>query len=973
MADKDIESIKEQLKGLREVQKIKELLIGLDAEQLKNINKVSSLTTEVREELSEQLLTMERLRDTISESEALHKKFVESIRDGAKAEANSFNILKDKYKAIQEGTKSKTIQLDMSRRMLELDKVAADLNKENAKLQNDTAAKKLIDLAKEIEERKQNNENVDELQKQFEDLNIEQIKLTDGVRDFGLEAEIADKALKAIKRTTEGIDGATLKANDAILTRLGLLNTKADTLDNIAISLGRDGIGALPKMLMASVNSFDLLNMSSAKLNKGISTIVNKMYEMAMAIDSAESGFRRLTGGGGAMEGADKDIRALVESTSQFGGNAAIIGKAYGDLFTTFTDFSFVTQAQRKELGENATMLKQYGVETKTFATIIQNQTKILGQSTTEAAAFARELTAFAQDIGMAPGMISEQFASLQPQISKVRNMETAFKDLARVSKITGLEMTKILQITDQFDTFEGAASQVGKLNALLGGDFVNAIDLMMMESPADRFNAIADSITNAGLSFDSMSYYQKLAYTEAMGLKDVGELALVLSGNTEKLSGMTQQTSDDYIKQAEAAAHLASVQEKLNAMLATAAAPGGPVMMLVDQLSTLLGFFLEYPGAIKAVLPTLVLFRGITMLAGLAQAFTNIQTAIASKRFRAMALAIGAVATILFLTRMNPPNFLVGIVVLGTAFLVLSKMLDKSSKSFYKAAPAIAAVMLSLAGAFLAMSMFVDSLTGMGEMLNTLSGEAMNAFIMSLGILAVGMIAVIAVVGILVYSGLGLAAAGVFLAIGAAVLMAGGGMSLFGLGIQMIANSFGTLMDAIDFAKMAALTLFIYSIAPLALFLPSIMFGFGGLATALMGFSVALALVPGAKLQAISSLVASIASAEASKLTAVADSFREIANAIDEIPTTKAMALSATMATTALASTVVNTTATRNITERIASAATRTAGAAAGGSGGGTRTVKRQDVFVNFNMGETVFRKKVITIVGEAFDLEQD
>ena len=279
---------------------------------------------------------------------------------------------------------------------------------------------------------------------------------------------------------------------------------------------------------------------------------------------------------------------------------------------------------------------------------------------------------------------------------------------------------------------------------------------------------------------------------------------------------------------------------------------------------------------------------------------------------------------------------------------------------------------MLSLAGAFLAMSMFVDSLTGMGEMLNTLSGEAMDAFIMSLGILAAGLLGVMIVVGILVYSGLGLAAAGVFLAIGAAVLMAGGGMSLFGLGIQMVANSFGTLMDAIDFAKMAALTLFIYSIAPLALFLPSIMLGFGGLASALMGFSIALALVPGAKLQAISSLVASIASAEASKLTAVADSFREIADAIDEIPTTKAMALSATMATTALASTVANTTATRNITERITGAATRTA-LAGGAGGGGTRTVKRQDVFVNFNMGETVFRKKVITIVGEAFDLEQD
>jgi len=580
MAEKDIESIKEQLKGLREIQEIKKLLIGLDAEQLKNINSVNTLTKEVRGEISNQLLAMENLRDTISSTVKLHEAFVESIKDGTKAEANALNILKDKYNAIKEGTKSKTIELEMARRIAELEKVAATAGKQKAEFAMKDNADRLISMAKEIELRKQNNEDVTELQKEFEDLNIEQTKLIDGIRDFGLEVELADKALKAAERTTKGIDGATLKANDAILARLGLLNTQADTLDNIAISLGRDGIGALPSMLMASVSGFDLLNMSSAKLNKGISTIVNKMIEMAMAIDKAESGFRRLTGGGGIMEGVDKDIRDLVNSTSQFGGNAETVGKAYSDLFTTFTDFSFATQAQRKELGENATLLKQYGVETKTFASIVQTQTKILGNSTSEAAGFARELTALAQDIGMAPAQMAEQFASIGPQISKIRDAETAFKDLARVSKITGLEMTKILQITDQFDTFEGAAGQVGKLNALLGGDFVNAIDLMMMESPADRFNAIADSITNAGLSFDSMSYYQKLAYTEAMGLKDVGDLALVLSGNTDKLAGMTQKTSAQYEEQAKAAANLASIQEKLNAMLATAAAPGGPIMV---------------------------------------------------------------------------------------------------------------------------------------------------------------------------------------------------------------------------------------------------------------------------------------------------------------------------------------------------------------------------------------------------------
>ena len=138
---------------------------------------------------------------------------------------------------------------------------------------------------------------------------------------------------------------------------------------------------------------------------------------------------------------------------------------------------------------------------------------------------------------------MAEQFASIGPQISKIRDAEIAFKDLARVSKITGLEMTKILQITDKFDTFRARLSKLGTLMLFSVVTLLMPMISMMMESPADRFNAIADSIMNAGLSFDSMSYYQKAAYTEAMGLKDVGDLALVLTGNTEKLSGMTQQT----------------------------------------------------------------------------------------------------------------------------------------------------------------------------------------------------------------------------------------------------------------------------------------------------------------------------------------------------------------------------------------------------------------------------------------------
>jgi hypothetical protein len=61
--------------------------------------------------------------------------------------------------------------------------------------------------------------------------------------------------------------------------------------------------------------------------------------------------------------------------------------------------------------------------------------------------------------------------------------------------KVTGMSMESILSITNKFDTFEGAAEMAGKLNAALGGNFVNAMDLMMATNPAERFEMIREMI----------------------------------------------------------------------------------------------------------------------------------------------------------------------------------------------------------------------------------------------------------------------------------------------------------------------------------------------------------------------------------------------------------------------------------------------------------------------------------------------
>jgi hypothetical protein len=189
-------------------------------------------------------------------------------------------------------------------------------------------------------------------------------------------------------------------------------------------------------------------------------------------------------------------------------------------------------------------------------------------------------------DIGVAPSKMAADFAAAGPQIAKLgRNGVQAFKDLSVTAKIAGIEVGRLLAITEKFDTFEGAANQAGKLNAALGGNFVNAMELMTATNPAERFGMIRDSVLDAGLAFDDMSYYQRKFYADAMGLSDVSELAAVMSGNMQALDGDIGKTSAQYEEMAKRAQTVQTFQEQLNALFADM------VPLVMPLLGSLLGF----------------------------------------------------------------------------------------------------------------------------------------------------------------------------------------------------------------------------------------------------------------------------------------------------------------------------------------------------------------------------------------------
>ena len=287
-----------------------------------------------------------------------------------------------------------------------------------------------------------------------------------------------------------------------------------------------------------------------------------KITKLAVNVADMRREFEKTTGSSYEFS---LSIAASTEKTRLFGASIEDTLAASQALSEAFTDFNRLAPEVGQQTAANATLMTKLGMSAGDVAKSYQNLNKSFNQTAAQSDKTMRELQALSQDIGIAPAKMASDFAGAGPQLAKFGSQGVqAFKDLAVASKVTGFEVSRLLSIVDKFDTFDGAAEQAGKLNAALGGNFVNAMELVTETDPVGRFNMIRDSILDAGKSFDTMSYYERKFFAEAAGLQDVGELALMLKGDMDSLNGEIGKNSASYEEAAKRARNLQSFQESL-------------------------------------------------------------------------------------------------------------------------------------------------------------------------------------------------------------------------------------------------------------------------------------------------------------------------------------------------------------------------------------------------------------------------
>ena len=343
------------------------------------------------------------------------------------------------------------------------------------------------------------------------------------------EKEEYAKTQQKLNAQLEAGAGKAQQLGKELLTIGGELNGLARVLPLSIKEL--QGFG---KGLKESIKSGTILTTVFAK-------IVSNSLAFANSLDKSTALFKQATGAGNEY---NRVIEAAGMKYLAYGVNAENAAKATTELFSGYRDFTNLSKIEQESIITTTALMEKFSVSGQTSSQILNQATKSLGMNAGEAEQMLLNIVPLAESVGKPVTEIASDLASAAPKLAFYgANMINVFKELEMQSKATGLSVDELLGLVgEKFDTFEGAGMAVGKLNALLGGPYLNSID-MLNASESERLEMIQQSMDASGVVFDDLNKFEQKAFASAIGT-DVDTLRKSLNDldPAQQLQNMRQE-----------------------------------------------------------------------------------------------------------------------------------------------------------------------------------------------------------------------------------------------------------------------------------------------------------------------------------------------------------------------------------------------------------------------------------------------
>ena len=269
-----------------------------------------------------------------------------------------------------------------------------------------------------------------------------------------------------------------------------------------------------------------------AALGKALNYLINLSIAATKTYDEQRAALAKLTGG---LSRYNQELADGMNEASLYGLTMEEFGKSFNDAAAELTSFGSLSASTRKEIGLLAGQMGRLGMDN--FLKNLEMGVQGLGMTQDQAMETQKELLGLGSALGPKfKKMIDAEFGPAMESLAAhtKRKAIQVFKELAIQSKKTGLELSKLRAFSEQFDTFEGAASAVGKLNAALGGNYFNSLELLKA-SESERVDIIRQGMALSGKRFQDLSRYEKKFVAQSLGVSSVADAQKLLRTEQEK------------------------------------------------------------------------------------------------------------------------------------------------------------------------------------------------------------------------------------------------------------------------------------------------------------------------------------------------------------------------------------------------------------------------------------------------------
>ena len=303
-------------------------------------------------------------------------------------------------------------------------------------------------------------------------------------------------------------------AGEAVAPGSGL----AASLGLAGMDTATAGLAKLDAAIEKITKSFETFETKTKSLGQslGAKGWFDSLAESATKIDELGADLQRATG-------QAESLSAAIGG-SGLGISMQEAGTQVASLHNNYADFSELSVDVMKAVTKQAQGFTRLGVSIEDFSKTAENMTKGWGLSVKEMEKTQNKIQKAALSLGVAPAKMAKDLAATIPKLMHWGKASTdVFLRLAAQSKATGVEMGTLLGVAEGFDDFEQAAGKVGQLNTLLGGPYLNTVQMLKADEE-ERIQILKNGIALTGKSVDQLGRWRVKDISKTMGFSNLAD-----------------------------------------------------------------------------------------------------------------------------------------------------------------------------------------------------------------------------------------------------------------------------------------------------------------------------------------------------------------------------------------------------------------------------------------------------------------